>query len=232
MEFYHNTIYKDDFTINDLLIGSLLGDACLNKDGRIEIWHCEKQKEYTLWLMNLYKKYFKVKYRERVCKDKKTDREFNQVGFCVSSTKRLKLLRTYLYCPQKCFNMKQLKKLSPLGLAIWYMDDGCLSFIKDKQHQIKARQLILNTQAYSFEEQEMFVTYFKEVWDIECHIHIDHNSYRLWMNSTEGTKLLSIISPYMPPCMYYKVCYRYFGYKSSNNLCKKSCSKDCPYHIV
>lgn len=234
MKFYHKNLHKEDFNKNDLVIGSLLGDACIEKDGRIDILHGEKQKEYAIWKMNLYKKYFpKTKYKERTFTDKKTGKQFTLYGFVVSATNYTKLVRRYFYRPNKRVTMKSLQKLSPLGLAIWYMDDGCLSFIKDKEHRIKARQLILNTQAFTYGEQEIIVDYFRSTWGIDCHIHKDRKYYRIWMNSTEATKFLSIISSYIPECMYYKLCYRYFGRKSSNNLCEKECKCDnCPYGIV
>ena len=47
MEFCQMNIHKEDFSKNDLVIGSLLGDAYIGKDGRISVWHSEKQKEYT-----------------------------------------------------------------------------------------------------------------------------------------------------------------------------------------
>lgn len=233
MEFCQLNIHKEDFDKNDLVIGNLLGDAHIGKDGRISVWHAEKQKDYTLWLMNLYKKYFKVRYKERECYLPETKKTYKQVGFETSATDYTKLVRMFFYCPNKRITMKQLKKLSPFGIAIWYMDDGCLSFIKDKEHKIKGRQLLLNTQSFSLDEQKIIVGYFKEVWDINCNIHQDHTSCRIWMNGTEAFKFLNIISKYIPKCMYYKLCYRYHGYKSSKNLCKRECEYgNCPYNIV
>jgi recombination protein RecA len=232
MKFCQN-IHKEDFTKNDLVIGNLLGDSFIEKDGRIRVWHSINQKDYTLWLMNLYKKYFKVYYHERDCYLKETNKTYKQIGFSTSTTDYGKLVRMFFYCPNKKITLKQLKKLSPLGLAIWYMDDGCLSFIKDKTGKIKGRQLILNTQSFSFIEQELIVKYFSETWEINCKIHQDHNKYRIWMNGTEAEKFLHIIERYIPKCMYYKLCYRYYGYKSSKNLCNHQCEiGKCPYSIV
>lgn len=223
-------IKKEDISKNDLVIGSLLGDAHINKDGRIQIFHSIKQKEYTLWLMELFKKLFKVKYMERVCHIKETGREYYQIGFYVSATNYTKLVRQFMYRPNKTIIFKQLNKLTPLGLAIWYLDDGCLSFIK-KNGKIKARQIIMNTQSYSYKEQLLICQFFKTM-GIECRIHKDKDKFRIWMNGTNGSIFLSIIRPYIPKCMYYKVCYRYFGYNSSKNLCGHSCDGNCPYNII
>lgn len=222
---------KENISKIDLVIGCLLGDGHIEKNGRIQVFHSIKQKEYTLWLMELFKKFFKVTYRERTCKLKDSDKEYKQVGFYVTGNKYTKLIRQYTYKPNKTINMRQLNKLSPLGLAIWYLDDGCLSFIK-KDNKIKSRQIILNTQGFSYEEQLIICEYFKTK-GIECHIHKDKTSYRIWMNGTNGSFFLSIITPFIPECMYYKLCYRYFGYNSEKNLCGRACETgNCPYNIV
>lgn len=233
MEFCHEKIHKYDIDKHDLIIGNLLGDACILKDGRIEVYHSNKQKDYTIWLMNLYSKFFKVKYNERVCKNKIYNKEYPQCGFRVTATNFTKLMRKIFYRPKKTINRKQLDKLTPLGLAIWYMDDGNLSFIKNKDGEIKARQLRISTHCFTYEENKIIQDYLKERWDIECKIHDDHNGYVIWMNGTQAKKFLNIIKDYIHISMYYKLCYRYFGYKSSENLCKKECRKgQCPYGIV
>ena len=234
MEFCQNIIlHKEDFTKNELVIASILGDGYIGKDGVIEIYHSMKQKKYTLWLMDLYSKYFKVRYRERICKDKKTGKEFKQCGFRVLSTKYTKLMRRIMYHPQKRVTLKLLNKLTPLGLAIWYMDDGNLSFIKDKSGNLHGRQIRLSTHSFTYEEHLLIVKYFKENWDIECRIHNEKGKHIIWMNGTEGKKFINIIKDYISIDMYYKMCYRYYGKYSEENLCKMKCCKgNCPYNIV
>ena len=215
---------KNDIRVEDLVIGSVLGDGCISQNGRIQVWHSSVQKDYTLWLMDLFSKHFKVSYQERICKNKYNNKEFSQVGFYVSPTNYTKLIRMIMYTPYKTITIKQLNKLSPLGLAIWYMDDGCLSFIK-KDGVIKGRQLILNTQSFSYDEQLLICEYFKK-YNIECHIHKDKDKYRIWMNGANASIFLSIIANYIPECMYYKLCYRYHGYKSKLNLCNHQCNNN------
>ena len=232
MEFcQNNNIKKEDLNRNAIVFGALLGDAHISKDGRLHVWHSIKQKEYTLWLMNIFSKFFKVKLTHRICKDKKTGQEYEQYGFQTSCYDYFKNIRMYFYSPIKKINRKQLNKLDKFGLAIWYLDDGCLSFIK-KNGEIKGRQLILNTQSFSLEEHEIIVNYFKETYDIICHIHKDKDKYRIWMNGSYAYKFLQIIKDVIPSCMYYKLCYRYYGYKSSLNICGQSCNQDCPFNII
>ena len=54
--------------------------------------------------------------------------------------------KEFYYNPDKtaCI-LNNLDNLTPLSLAIWYMDDGGLSQQKDKNGNIKANDLMLNT---------------------------------------------------------------------------------------
>ena len=225
-------IQKEYINKDDLVIGSILGDGCITKDGRIQIYHSIKQKDYVLWLFELFNKFFKSKIIYRVCKDHRNGKEYQQIGIRTNVTDYIKLMRMVFYKPEKTINLKQLKKLTPLGLAIWYMDDGSLTFIK-KNGIIKGRQIYLCTNCFTYEENQIICDYFNETYNINCNIHKDHGTYRIWMNGENASKFLSIVFPYMPKFMYYKVCYRYFGYKSSLNLCGHKCEAgQCPYNIV
>ena len=57
----------------------------------------------------------------------------------------MKMFRRILYKPNKRIaQRKLLNRLTPLGLAIWYMDDGGLSQ-KKRNGVIYANELMLNT---------------------------------------------------------------------------------------
>lgn len=221
---------------NDIVFGSLLGDSYINKKGYLVTAHSQQQKDYLLWKMDLFSKQFNVNYGERTLINKKENKQYIQVYFYTNVTDYLKNIRNYFYKPNKTITMKQLNKLSPLGLCIWYCDDGCLSF-HNKNGKIKGRQLILNTQSFTYDENIIIQQYFKEKWDINCNIHKDKNNFRIWMNGTEAFKFINIIKEHVPECMYYKICFRYFGYKNNLNLCNNVCENEnpknkCKYNII
>lgn len=214
---------------NDLIIGCLLGDASIRKDGVLFVGHGASQREYVEWKFKLLSKQFSLKRFEREIHF--NGKSFIQVGFYSSVTNYTKLVRRIAYQPIKTINRKQLNKLSPIGLAIWYMDDGCLSFIK-KDRKIDSRQIILNTQGFSYDEQVIMQVYFKEAWGIETRIHRDKDKFRLWMNGTNANKFINLIGDNIPSCMNYKKCFRFGKRKSELNLCNKECSSNCPFGIT
>lgn len=211
---------------NAIVIGMLLGDACIQKDGRMVIGHGEQQREYVEYKKQLLQNFFTVVNYEQTINLK--NKQFKQIGIKCYANDYLKNMRKIFYKKNKEINMRQLKKLNPLGLALWYMDDGSLIFQR-KNGVIESRKGYLNTQCFSREENEIMVQYFKEVYDINCKIHLDKGMCRLYFNSSELKKLIKIIEPYVIDSMKYKICMRYGKNKSKENLCKKECSECSSY---
>lgn len=212
-----------------LLVGMLLGDACITKDGSLTIGHSIKQKEYLLFKKDRLKFFFNFSYTERYCgKEKK----YLECFIKSNTSPYLKLMRKIWYKPNKVLSKKMIYKISEEGLAYWYLDDGSLIFQKDNKGEIKSRKGYLNTQSFSFEENVLLQRMLKEKYNISTKIHKDKNYYRLYLNSTELKKLLDIISKYIPFSMKYKECFKYQKQKIKYNLCNKSCDIcNCPFNI-
>lgn len=213
-----------------ILVGMLLGDASIDKYGRLELGHSIAQKKYLLYKCDRLKYFFNFHYNERYAgKDKKYLECFARSN----TSKYLKLLRRIWYKPNKIINKKMVYKLNEEGLAYWYLDDGSLIFQKDKNGNIEARKGYLNTQGFSYEENVILQKMLKDKFNIIVKIHKDKNYFRLFLNSTELKKLLTIISIYIPEDMYYKKCLRYGKNKCFENLCKKECNTTtCPFNIL
>ena len=64
--------------------------------------------------------------------------------------------------------MRHLKKLTPLGIAIWYMDDGSTLFQKNSVGKIESRKGYLNTQGYTKEENETLNQAYSNLENIEA----------------------------------------------------------------
>lgn len=94
------------------------------------------------------------------------------------------------------------KWLSPLSMAVWFMDDGS---IKSKHH----RALIINTQNFSKSELEKLTTILKEKFGIEMLLRKQSRKqieiYQLITKSNSAEKLAGIIKPYILPSMRYKL---------------------------
>lgn len=129
----------------EIIAGTLLGDGHLEtQDGgktyRLKIEHCDAQREYLEWLYQEFKSwipsepYTKVK-NSNVC-----------VGVRTYSHQSLNGFGKLFYSQGKKLISKVIKKLlSPLSLAIWFMDDGSL---KSSRH----RTYVIHTLGYEKEE--------------------------------------------------------------------------------
>lgn len=186
-----------------------VGDGYISKNGNLSILHCSEQKEYLEWKYNLIKKYDYspgIKY--------KNNNGHDSYFFTTSVNKRLKFLRYILYTPNKHLTKKLLSKLDPLGLAIWYMDDGCLMpRFNLTTGKLKRCEMYINT-CVSKEENQEIIDFFKEKYNITFSHNLNHGKYRLRCGTKEARKFAAIIKPYVKEvqCMHYKLKYLFPNY--------------------
>lgn len=197
-------------TEKSILMGSLLGDACLQKRGissfRYRVSQSLKQKSYVEW------KYAKLK---RLCQTTQPPKEvtdkkgFVTVEFYTSSGDYLKDYFELFYkqSPKKNFvktitpELIEKMPMDPILLAVWFMDDG------STRNDCYAGQLA--TQSFSLEENVLLKDYLKK-WGLDCNIskHTKKSGqYYLYIPSTSFSKFVEIIEPTVReiPEMVYKL---------------------------
>lgn len=109
----------------EILIGTILGDAYIYKMGKIQVEQSVKQKEYLFW------KYQELKTLAYHSLPKRVDRYDRRTGKTYGSYRFW--LRQYFRKWRDLFYEGTLKvfpptlRLTPLSLAVWYMDDGSYS---------------------------------------------------------------------------------------------------------
>lgn len=197
----------------NLLIGMLLGDGTISNNFVFKLSHGYKQKEYLEWKINLLNEYG---IKNNGLKEYISTQGYNidKVVYYsqMSVIPFIKLLRRIIYKPIKNYaNRKLLNRLNPLGIAIWYMDDGCINIRKtgDKIHGFYIR---IATCLYK-EQNQVIIDYFKEVWDISFYQFKEgrpgKNTYSLCCGTQEGVKFIELIKPYVESCpsMLYKIQY-------------------------
>ena len=86
-------------------------------------------------------------------------------------------------------------ELSPLTLAVWFMDDGCRS----------RRAVYLNTQQFDLGSQERLLRLLMEQWQISGSLNRDKAYHRIRI-SVEGTKrFVQLVEPYLLGSFRYKL---------------------------
>ena len=209
-----------------ILIGLLLGDGYIDDKGRIYIEHGEKQKEYCIYKAKLLHsvcggKDIKVHEYIRNRSTLKDGKQFKESTFTTYSFKKQSQsfipIRQLLYDVnrKKYISEEILPYLTPEVIALWWMDDGCLTKKYTYQNGEKKHcGYMLRLCTYLPKEQnEIIQKFFKENYQMEWNVvkadgAKDDSQWMLRCGSIEGRKFLNIIRDYITknvPSLSYKV---------------------------
>lgn len=190
----------------DILNGMLLGDACLQKTGknnaRLRLEHSFKQEAYLRWKFGELEHIFQSEPQmlERI---HPLSRHTNYYVRLQSYTS------PFLGDVRKQFYDNNGKKklplnleetlLSPLTIAVWYMDDGYYDK-RDKSAHIY-------TQAFNARDIQRLINAFLELHGIECKAYCrpDRNSCQLNFRKKNRDSLTKLIKPHLIKEMRYKI---------------------------
>jgi len=194
-----------------ILLGTLMGDSGLHvgktdRNAGLQVSHRAEDGEYLMW-----------KYRSL-----RSTGLFHPPTFKVrGSGQRQWILRskhhslfTSLYNlfyagRKKVVPQEVLYRLGPLGLAVWYQDDGCLMVRKGRCHAYHPL-IRLSTESFSQDEALMIRDWLISAWDVPFRVCPNPPGWRLALSiEKEVTKFLKLMGPHVVPCMKRKVrwCY-------------------------
>ncbi len=189
-----------------VVLGSMLGDGHLTKRKsgkcRLALGHTSPQKEYLLWKMELMSPLFLAKPNKRIGKPN------NLYHSCTIVHDYFSSIYSSFYRKKKGKNTpiikrKDLNKIEPMGLLIWYLDDG--SFSNDNIIKFA-------THSYTLSENKAIKIWLWQKYRIKATIHneksLSNTMYYLMLDVGNSKKFLNIISIYkdnIPKCMMYKI---------------------------
>ena len=192
-----------------------MGDGALSPSrsghgARFRFGHGVKQAEYCEWKASLF---------DNVGASRSSNA--NGATFCdVSPLPELAGLREAVYIGgKKVFGHDYLKQLTPLSLAIWYMDDGSFSIRakgqgrKERTQDGSGRSEIC-IEAMESTTRQRLVDYLADTWDIRP-VLTSRGAGRkavLVFPKDETAKLHALIAPFVHPSMEYKLLPRYRGH--------------------
>ena len=209
-----------------ILIGLLLGDGYIDDKGRIYVEHGEKQKEYCIYKAKLLHSVCggrDIKVHEYVRNHSilKNKKQFKESTFTTYSFKKQSQsfipIRQLLYDTnrKKYISEEILPYLTTEAIALWWMDDGCLTKKYTYQNGEKKHcGYMLRLCTYLPKEQnEIIQKFFKEKYQMEWNIvkadgAKDDSQWMLRCGSIEGRKFLNIVRDYIiknVPSLSYKV---------------------------
>lgn len=187
--------------VKEIILGSLLGDGSLKlykgyQNARFSFKHSENQSAYFFWKVGQLKRIASEK-----CVWRQEESGFGKSKLRFQSLALEELTDLYkLTCVKNklAISRKWLNLLTPLALAVWWLDDG--SIISN------GRKGVICTDGFSYADQRILARYLKIVWNIEVKVgKIQrfregkiYEYYRLWIRSTnELKKLLTLIMPFV-----------------------------------
>lgn len=207
----------------DVVAGAALGDGSLSLTGskmrgRLSITQGIAQKEYLDYKQQLMgdlvetTPYFQI-----------IPQSFSKKGiFHLSTLSRPQIaeLQRELYDAngRKRVTREYLDRLTPLGLALWYLDDGSLITTKNPytrkdgtQTNYPVSRSTLPLYSFPYEEAQLVLEWLGDKWSIEGGISRTEKGPVIWL-TVEGThRLHQAISEYVPPSMEYKLLPEYRG---------------------
>jgi recombination protein RecA len=193
-----------------VLRGGLMGDGCLGTKSRRPIGslggvryrmgHSATQADYLEWKLSLFGN----------IPTSRTTREDGSVHADLTPLVELSELRDEVYQPdgKKSFSDDFLKRLTPLSLAIWYMDDGHLD-VRNDSHTSARIQICV--QAMAPETRERLANYLRDTWDLDVRLTSVRGQTILMFPKIAAEEFQALVSPYICGSMQHKLLPSYRG---------------------
>jgi recombination protein RecA len=190
-----------------VILGGLMGDGALSPSRipgslgtRFRMGHGAKQVEYLDWKASLF---------GNIGQSRSTNAK-DAVFVDLSPLPELAELRRAVYLDRKKhLSWDYLKALTPLALAIWYMDDGGFT-VRAKDGAGRSEICV---EAISPGSRQRLVEHLADTFDL--HPRLWHRGSRriavLTFAKDETAKLHALIAPYVHPSMDYKLIPRHRG---------------------
>lgn len=182
-----------------IIIGSLLGDGWIDISNkkrnycRLGFEHSIKQEMYCLFKYEFLKRIgkkpkIKIRYDSR----EKFLKFFKSITFKSLQHPIFEGYRKRWYNPNKKLCKGDFDKIEPLGVAIWYMDDGW-----NQKYGTG-----ISTQCFSKEDLKYIKNKLLEKFNINCTIRSNNT---LYITNKSKKHFFILIKNYIPDIMYYKI---------------------------
>jgi recombination protein RecA len=206
-----STEYLSDFQW-EVLLGGLMGDGALSptrsgNGARFRWGHGAKQAEYSDWKASLF---------ANVAVSRSTNAK-GAVFHDVQPLRELAELRDAVYVGgKKVLSDDYLKRLSPLSLAVWYMDDGTFA---SRSNGLQTRtqggsgRSELCVEALSADSGVRLQHYLADAWGISAVLTERGKLQKSYLQfpTAETPKFHALIAPFVHPSMEYKLLPKYRG---------------------
>jgi recombination protein RecA len=197
-----------------VILGSLMGDGNLSPNTRgrsgtrFRLGHGAKQAAYLNWKVSLLGNI-------------ECSRTSNAKGAVFADFTPLPELAelydaVYFGDGKKHLSWDYLKELTPLALAIWYMDDGCFT-LRSKGVQERTQggtgRIEICVEAMSPGSRERLAQHLRDTYGLNVKLHASGTAQKsvLRFTTSASEKFQKLVAPFVHPSMQYKLLPRFHG---------------------
>ncbi|HLD91111.1 MAG TPA: hypothetical protein VI911_08880 [Patescibacteria group bacterium] len=189
------------------LIGTLLGDSSFagKKNKHILFGHCEKQKDYGKWKLDLISTEYGVGSKMCLAKSMTSPSGKRQNFYRFWTTVHHKFTSLYyrmIVDGKKRITDYVLKHFNEISLAILFMDDG-----SKESHKGKLKAFKFSLGGFPKEDVIKLSNLLLEKFNIHSKVYLEHNFYPYIRigKKEDKERFINLIKDYIHPDMLYKI---------------------------
>lgn len=190
----------------EVLVGLMLGDGHLELRessrtlrARLKFEQRASAREYVQWMRTIFKPWIHGPMQTKTCILKTTGKRYRKYYFNTYTHEKLLPHHRLFYQDRRKIVPPTIGELlTPLGLAVWFMDDGSI-----KSHQSRGR--ILNTHAFSLAEIKLLCSVLQEKFHLEAWPRYQRDGIQIYISGTSSSILQELLVPHVIPMMRYKL---------------------------
>jgi len=193
-----------------IIVGGLLGDSTRHGKRVVRFKHGDCQKKYIAWK---YKQMENLTSGNGIKASANVSEKYNLDNICWSFTTRSstdveKWITEFYKLGYKEISYDILNVLNPLGLAIWFMDDGSTNWKSARNGMVQ-----ICTQSFCPEPCKLIVDYFLSKWNIHCHLsppikkQDGKEGCITYIQGKSREDFFDIVRPHILPMFQYKIDY-------------------------
>lgn len=197
------TKFKNRLEFKGAVVGMCLGDGHIRipkggKEAQFSITHCRKQVDYMLYKVKILEYLTSCWVKEGITV--LNGKDFANIKMQTKSHPFYTKLMDHLYFDgRRTVDEHVMKCLTPMGLALWYQDDGCLA------NNDNFLTPFIYTYAYSKTEVEMMSRMLQKMFGLQWRCNRQGKYYALRLRRSDREAFYELIKPYIQPCMEYKI---------------------------
>ena len=204
------SMFSSKLEFKGAVIGMLLGDASIPRartpgtTHHLQITHCMEQEGYLLQKKKILEYLTDVRFYT----DQVNNKDHRCCRLVTKTHPFYNSMRDHMYYEGRAtVNEHVMKCLTPLGLALWYLDDGSCSIRGNYNVPI------IGTCAYNLAEHEMMSRMLQKRFGFQWRVNrttstykgIRKNIYILRLRLKDRENFFNLIREFVPECLLYKI---------------------------